>query len=141
MFVDLAHTAFAVHDIDATLRFYENLGIREAFRLHRDDGTLMLVYLHVGGDRFIEIFPGGPPPGADAPASFMHICLASDDLRSEVQRLRERGIPIDVDVKMGLDNNLQAWIRDPDGNKIELMQLSDESPQRAVSRAAETQRP
>jgi catechol 2,3-dioxygenase-like lactoylglutathione lyase family enzyme len=59
---DLGHPAFAAHDVDATLGFYKILGIEEAFRLNHDDGSLMLVYLHVSGDRFIEVFPGGPPP-------------------------------------------------------------------------------
>ena len=35
--------------------------------------------------------------------------------------------------KLGLDHNLQAWIKDPDGNAIELMQITPESPQRAVA--------
>jgi lactoylglutathione lyase len=134
MFTDLAHTAFAVHDVEATLAFYETLGISEAFRLHRDDGSLMLVYLHVGGDRFIEVFPGGPAPDPDRQQSFKHLCLRTDDIHADVERIRGEGIPIDVEVKMGLDHNLQAWITDPDGNRIELMQLSETSPQRETAR-------
>jgi len=53
MITDLGHPAFAAHDIDETIGFYGMLGIEEAFRLHREDGSLMLVYLHVSGDRFI----------------------------------------------------------------------------------------
>jgi hypothetical protein len=34
---------------------------------------------------------------------------------------------------MGLDFNTQAWVKDPDGNPIELMQLAPESPQRAIA--------
>jgi catechol 2,3-dioxygenase-like lactoylglutathione lyase family enzyme len=59
---DLGHPAFAVHDIDATLSFYKILGIEEAFRLNHDDGSLMLVYLHVSGDRFIEVLPQRTTP-------------------------------------------------------------------------------
>lgn len=120
--------------MEATLDFYRKLGISEAFRLHRVDGSLMLVYLHVADDRFIELFPGGPDPGTGAKSSFMHICLRSDDIEADVERLRDAGVAIDVDVKTGLDHNLQAWIADLDGNKIELMQLVEESPQRRVAR-------
>jgi lactoylglutathione lyase len=137
MFIDLAHTAFAVLDVEATLAFYAKLGIPEAFRLHREDGSLMLVYLHAGGDRFIEVFPGGPAPDPNRQQSFMHICLRTDDIHADVERIRAAGIPIDTEVKMGLDHNLQAWIADPDGNKIELMQLSEESPQRTTARRAD----
>lgn len=135
MIGDLAHAAFKVHDLDAALAFYAKLGLHEAFRLHRDDGSLMLVYLHVGGDRFLELFPGGPEPSPDRVQSFMHVCLLTDDLRGAVERLREQGVTIEREPKVGLDHNLQAWIRDPDGNAIELMQLSEESPQWRVGRA------
>lgn len=137
MIADLGHPAFAAHDVDETLGFYGTLGIEEAFRLHHDDGSLMLVYLHVSGDRFIEIFPGGPPPDPDQTQSFRHICLLTDDLHTVVERLRENGAPIDREPVVGLDGNLQAWTRDPDGNEIELMQLSEESPQRRTTRSAE----
>ena len=43
---------------------------------------------------------------------------------------------LDKEIKEGLHKNLQAWITDPDGNKIELMQMSPESPQSRVAREA-----
>ncbi|HEX6708963.1 MAG TPA: VOC family protein [Rubrobacter sp.] len=137
MITDLGHPAFAAHDVDETIGFYGLLGIEEAFRLHNDDGSLMLAYLHVSGDRFIEVFPGGPPPEPERTQSFMHICLLTEDLHAVVEHLREKGAPIDREPLVGLDGNLQAWTRDPDGNEIELMQLSEESPQRRTARSAE----
>jgi lactoylglutathione lyase len=134
MITDLGHAAFAAYDLDATLEFYAKLGIHEAFRLHREDGSLMLVYLHIAGDRFVEVFPNGPAPDPGRRGSFMHLCLVSDDLRGDVERLRAGGIAIRVEPKQGLDHNLQAWIADPDGNQIELMQLVEDSPQRKVAR-------
>jgi lactoylglutathione lyase len=132
MITDLAHIALRVHDLEKSLAFYELLGLKESFRLKHDDGSVMLVYLHVGGDRFLELFPGGPLENPQS--SFMHICLASDRLVEDVEILREKGVKIDIEPKMGLDLNLQAWISDPDGNAIELMQLSNQSPQRQVAR-------
>lgn len=132
--VDLGHPAFACHDLDASLAFYATLGIDESFHLLHDDGSVMLVYLHVGGDRFIELFPGGPAPKErTGKASFMHICLAVDALGATVDDLRAKGVTIDVEPTMGLDFNMQAWITDPDGNRIELMQYSPESPQVAIT--------
>ena len=132
--VDLGHPAFACHDLDASLEFYAKLGITESFRLLHDDGSVMLVYLQVAGDRFIELFPGGPSPEErSGKTSFKHICLAVDDLEATVEDLRGKGITIDVEPTMGLDFNMQAWIADPDGNKIELMQYSPESPQIAIA--------
>lgn len=140
MIIDLAHTAFAVYDIDAALAFYAKLGLNESFRLNHPDGSLMLVYLHISGDRFLELFPNGPEPGTGAKQSFRHICLQTDDLVADVESLRAQGVTIDREPKVGLDHNLQAWITDPDGNAIELMQISDESPQRATQRAAASKR-
>ncbi len=136
MITDLGHTAFRVHDLAASLKFYGKLGIYESFRLNHTDGTLMLVYLHVGGDRFIELFPGGESPKALS-GSFMHLCLVSDSIREDVEKLRSQGIKITSEVSLGLDHNLQAWLADPDGNPIELMQLSEESPQRKITREAQ----
>jgi lactoylglutathione lyase len=134
MITDIGHAAFAAHDLDRSLAFYALLGINEAFRLNREDGSLMLVYLHVAGDRFVEVFPGGPPPDPERKGSFMHLCLLADDLRATVEDLRAQGVAIERELKLGLDGNWQAWIRDPDGNSIELMQLAEDSPQRQVAR-------
>lgn len=133
MITDLGHTAFRCHNLEKSLEFYALLGIHEAFRLNRDDGSLMLVYLHVGGDRFLELFPNGPAPQAEQTGSFFHLCLISDDIRADIEKLRAAGVPIRTEVKQGLDHNLQAWVADPDGNPIELMQLSPESPQYQIA--------
>ena len=135
---DLGHTAYGCHDLDASLRFYELLGLKESFRLNRDDGSVMLVYIHVAGDRFIELFPGGPSPeersaNGAVNTSYRHLCLLSGDIESDVEHLRQHGVTIDTECKVGLDGNTQAWIKDADGNPIELMQIADTSPQRAVS--------
>jgi lactoylglutathione lyase len=131
---NLAHVAFAAHDLKVTLDFYAKLGLHEAFRLNHDDGSLMLVYLHVGRDCFIEVFPGGPVPNPARRGSFMHLCLAVDDLLANVERLRAAGVPILAEPTTGRDHNLQAWIRDPDGNQIELMQMAETSPQYRIAR-------
>ena len=134
MIVDLAHAAFDVHDMDASLAFYGHLGLKESFRLFKDDGSLMLVYLHLGGDRFLELFPNGPEPGSGGRGSFAHFCLMTDDLHAEADRLRGLGITITSGPSLGLDHNWQAWIADPDGNRIELMQISPDSPQARIAR-------
>ncbi len=136
MITDLAHLALAAHDLDRSLEFYKKLGLKEAFRLNHSDGSLMLVYLHISGDRFIEIFPGGPKPDPERKGSFMHLCLQTEDIQAAVEQLKNAGVEILQPPSVGLDHNWQAWIQDPDGNPIELMQLSEESPQRAIARQA-----
>lgn len=130
---DIGHIALGCHDVEASIAFYAKLGIREAFRLLKDDGGIRLVYLHVAGDRFIELFPGGPEPGTTATASFRHLCLLTDDIHALVTDLKTQGVAIDREVMEGLDHNLQAWLTDLDGNSIELMQIGPTSPQRATA--------
>jgi len=134
--IDIGHPAFGCHDLQKALDFYALLGITESFRLLKEDGSVRLIYLHVAGDRFIELFPGGPPPSDQTSKdrqSFRHLCLVTDDILGMVEHLRSNGVTIDTEPKLGLDFNTQAWVKDPDGNPIELMQLAPESPQRAVA--------
>lgn len=131
MITGIGHVAFRVTDLDRALDFYCNiLGFREAFRLDRADlPSPWIVYIQVAPGHFIELFPGstrvGPQPGADA--GYNHFCLLVDDIHATVRQLAECGLQIEGEPTMGLDNNYQYWIADPDGNRIELMQIGVES--------------
>ena len=121
----LAHVALKVKDMDRALDFYvKKLGFPEMFRLHRD-GKLWIVYLRVTDDQYIELFPDGVgdrAPGRDT-TGMNHLCLGVDDLDAVVAAVQKAGIKLTAEKKMGADFNLQAWIEDPDGNRIELMQI------------------
>jgi catechol 2,3-dioxygenase-like lactoylglutathione lyase family enzyme len=115
----LAHVCFTVRDLDAATAFYtDKLGLRRAFDFVNDNGVRFGVYLHVGGRSFIELFTGKHDDQADGP-SFKHICLEVDDVAHTVADLRAKGVEI-TDAKMGADHSWQAWLADPDGNRIEL---------------------
>lgn len=121
----LAHVALKVKDMDKSLDFYVGkMGFPEMFRLHRD-GKLWIVYLRITDDQYLELFPDGDgdrAAGRDA-TGVNHICLGVDDIDVVVDELRQAGIPLTAEKKMGADYNFQAWIEDPDGNRIELMQI------------------
>jgi lactoylglutathione lyase len=127
----LAHIAIRVKDIGRSLDFYVNtFGFDEMFRLHRD-GRLWIVYLRVTDDQFLELFPdgiGGRAPDAEAVA-LNHFCLSVDDMDSVIAQLADKGVPLSRPKKVGPDQNLQAWVEDPDGNRIELMQMVETCPQ------------
>ena len=42
-------------------------------------------------------------------------------------KINDFGKVIGYKVKMGMDNSLQAWVTDPDGNQIELMEYGPSS--------------
>lgn len=134
----LGHAAFGVADLNKSLEFYcGQLGLREAFRLYRDEAPdkPWIVYLQVCEEDFIELFPdpGVAAPGGRqnyrAPVSYRHLCLLVDDMAATLADLKAKGVAIDRGPQVGKDHNTQAWITDPDGNPIELMQISVESPQ------------
>lgn len=122
----LAHAALKVKDLDRSLAFYrDTLGFNEMMRINNEDGSLMLVYLRMTDDQFIEIFPGGEgevAPGWNANA-INHFCLQVDDMQATAADLTARGIPFLREPKVGLDGNWQCWVSDPDGNRIEFMQM------------------
>ncbi len=122
----IGHVAVRVADIDRSLAFYTGrLGFPEMLRLHRDDGSLWLVYLRVTDEQYLELFPdarGGRAPPEDA-NGLNHLCLTVGDIEAAIAGLVERGVPLLRPLKRGADGNRQAWIEDPDGNRIELMQM------------------
>jgi lactoylglutathione lyase/glyoxylase I family protein len=126
MITGLAHTCFTVSDLDSALTFYRDaLGLKEAFDFTDDEGRRYGVYLYLGERNFIELFEGTVAEPAEG-QSFRHICLEVDDIEATVKTLRARGLEVSP-IKMGRDQSYQAWITDPDGNRIELHHYTPDS--------------
>lgn len=122
----IGHVAIRAGDLERLLDFYTTkLGFSEMFRLRRDDGTVNLVYLRVTDTQYLEFFPHGI---GDLPApdnvGLNHICLIVTDLDAVVRQLTDRGVALSRPMITGKDGNRQAWIQDPEGNRIELMEMS-----------------
>jgi lactoylglutathione lyase len=122
----IAHWALKVADLERSLAFYrDTLQFTEMMRLHKDNGDVWLVYLRITDTQFVELFPGGV--GTHAPAFDMtamnHICLQVESVDAAADALRNLGVRLTTEPKLGADGNCQAWFEDPDGNRIELMQM------------------
>jgi lactoylglutathione lyase len=122
----IAHWALKVADLERSLAFYrDTLGFREMMRINHEDGRLMLVYLRVTDTQFVELFPEGK--GSVSPdeeiTSMHHVCLQVENIAETVTALQNLGVSLFRAVKLGLDGNNQCWIKDPDGNRIEFMQM------------------
>lgn len=128
MIKGLAHLAFHVSDLEKSITFYETvLGFKKKFTLDNEDGSPWLVYLQVNEYQFIELFPADRNIEQHNDSSYMHLCLEVDNIHELVKEIKSKGVNIDEPVIMGLDNNYQAWIHDPDGNPIELMQYGKDA--------------
>jgi glyoxylase I family protein len=126
MISGFAHACFIVADLDRSLHFYcEQLGLQPAFEFRNAEGQHTGQYIHVGGRCFIELFRGTLAERAAA-QSYSHICLEVDDIQATVPALRQAGLQV-TDVKLGGDQSYQAWLADPDGNRIELHQYTADS--------------
>ena len=125
--VGLAHVAIKVTDLDRSLDFYINrLGFPEMLRLNKDDGSTWLVYLRITDEQYLEVFPGAEndrAPGWDA-NGMNHMCLSVEDIDAVIKRIEAAGIALLLPLKLAVDGNRQAWIEDPDGNRIELMEMA-----------------
>ena len=122
----LAHVCFTVKDLVVSERFYGGLlGMPVAFEFKSAERGRWGLYLRAGPRSFIELFTG-EPGAVPAQGSYRHLCLEVDDLAREVARLRAAGLTV-TDPKRGMDLSWQAWITDPDGNRIELHEYTPES--------------
>lgn len=126
MITGIAHACFRVTDLDTAIDFYTNkLGLRHAFDFKNADGKRFGVYLRAGRRTFIELFVGKYERPA-APPSYQHLCLEVDDFNGTVDTLKSRGVGV-TGVALGSDHSWQAWITDPDGNRMELHGYTRES--------------
>ena len=136
MHVGIGHVAYRVRDMEKTLAFYtEILGFKHAFTLVSESGEKRIEYMMAPDGRFIEFFyPDKAQEVAETGTvadgtGYMHICLEVDNCAAAVKELEAKGIAITKPFRLGSDGNYQAWIRDPDGRDIELMEINPEGKQ------------
>jgi lactoylglutathione lyase len=140
MYKRIGHIALRAKDIEAAAAFYRDiLGMKEAFRMYNGaGGSLSTVYLCLAEGQFIEIFPGGiEERKTEDAAGYCHLCIEVENIGQTFQELRAKGLPMDTEIKAGYSKCLQFWTHDPDGNRIEFMELPPESLQaQAIKRLA-----
>ena len=116
----LDHLVLTVADLDATVAFYERLGmVAERFMDDR-------IALHFGRQK-INLHPAGGEfePHARRPErGSADLCFLVDEPIAEIERgLAEAGIEIEVGPveRTGAQGPLESvYVRDPDGNLVEL---------------------
>ncbi|MDL2317877.1 VOC family protein [Eubacteriales bacterium OttesenSCG-928-A19] len=126
MITRIGHPAIRTRDIEESARFYrEILGMKEAFRMYNGpDGALGSVHMFVAPGQYIELFPDGVlGDAADNATGYVHMCYEVDNAEEALAAMRAKGAPIDVELKRGYSRCIQFWTHDPDGNRIELMEL------------------
>ena len=130
----LSHVAIRTRSILDSVRYYTDiLGLKEAFRMYREDGSLATVYLILVPGQYLELFTGGsrdPSAGPDQ----VGICLMTRDIRKSFEAVRQAGGPLDSEIRRGKSNCWMFWTHDPDGTQIEIMEMPPESMQAQADR-------
>ena len=129
----MAHAAVTVRNMDDSVRFYtEALGLKQAFEIRNPkDGAPWIVYLNLCPGQFIELFYDGTIENPWRPEliGMNHLCFEVEDINEATQRVIDAGFTMDVMPNQGSDFNWQSWTTDPNGVRIELMQIDPNSPQ------------
>jgi catechol 2,3-dioxygenase-like lactoylglutathione lyase family enzyme len=145
-FSNFGHLAFSVNDLQTSIDFYEKLGFPEFLRLTETDGEPWIAYLKITDELYLELFPsgdGGRAPGPEH-TGVHHLCLTTDDIEATAAHLASVGIktvaPLDPNNR-GADRNRGMWIIDPDGNRIEIMEMAPDCIQYEAIRDVNAGRP
>jgi len=72
----LAHVAIRVHDLDASVAFYQKLGFVRAFALSRD-GVVYEAFIKINDQQFLELYPAD---AKNTQIGFLHVCFYGHDL-------------------------------------------------------------
>ena len=132
MIQSIAHAAVTVQNMEESIRFYTKaLGFTKAFEIpNPQTGKPWIVYLCAGKGQFVELFYDGTVenPWNDTLIGFNHLCFAVEDIHAAAQQVKDAGYSLDVEPNEGCDHNWQAWTKDPNGVRIELMQMDPRSP-------------
>jgi lactoylglutathione lyase len=114
------HTMIRVSDPDATIRFFELLGLKEIRRFDNEQGRYTLIFLAAPGDEDaqIELTHNWDQMGYDGGRNFGHLAYRVDNIYETCQRLMDGGITINRPPRDGH----MAFVRTPDNISVELLQ-------------------
>src|SRR5688572_6335111 len=131
----VAHVYFVTNDLEKIIDLYvDRQGMRVKFTLDNREGQPFGYYFECGNSTYLEFFDqamaaevwGGNVTELTSGTRYKHFCLEVIGLDEFCRELKNRGVSVS-DISMGMDNSRQAWISDPDGNQIELMEYGPAS--------------
>jgi lactoylglutathione lyase len=120
------HTMIRVSDPDATIRFFELLGLKELRRFDNEAGRFTLIFLAAPGDENaqVELTHNWGEQGYEGGRNFGHLAYRVDDIYETCQRLMDNGVTVNRPPRDGH----MAFVRTPDGISIELLQAGERRP-------------
>ncbi|MGH7822706.1 MAG: lactoylglutathione lyase [Candidatus Binatia bacterium] len=125
----MLHTMLRVRDLERSLDFYRDiLGMRLLRKKDYSEGRFTLAFVGYGDESdhtVIELTHNWDTPSYDLGSGYGHIALGVDDIYATCDELRKKGAKIVRDPgPMKHGGSEIAFIEDPDGYRIELIQLA-----------------
>ena len=120
------HTMIRVSDPDATIRFFELLGLKEIRRFDNEAGRFSLIFLAAAGDEEaqVELTHNWDEKGYGGGRNFGHLAYKVDDIYAVCQRLIDAGVTINRPPRDGQ----MAFVRSPDNISVEILQFEPSAP-------------
>jgi len=114
------HTMIRVSDPEATIRFFNLIGLREVRRQENEKGRYTLIFLAAPGDEQaqVELTWNWDEKGYTGGRNFGHLAYRVENIYETCQRLMDAGITINRPPRDGH----MAFVRTPDNISIELLQ-------------------
>jgi len=114
------HSMIRVSDPDATVAFFQLLGLEERRRMENEPGRFSLIFLGVPGDEGgeVELTYNWDQSGYSDGRNFGHLAYEVDDIYETCGRLQAAGVTINRPPRDGR----MAFIRSPDSISVELLQ-------------------
>ena len=122
------HTMIRVTDPDATVRFFNLIGLEEVRRFSNEQGRFTLIFLAAPGQAGVaevELTYNWDPQEYTGGRNFGHLAYRVDNIYETCQRLVEAGVTINRPPRDGH----MAFVRSPDGISVELLQDGHLPPQ------------
>ena len=115
------HSMLRVSDPDATIAFFELIGLHEVRRFDSEQGRFTLIFLAAPGQEGvaeIELTHNWDPEDYAGGRNFGHLAYRVENIYETCRRLMEAGVTINRPPRDGH----MAFVRTPDGISIELLQ-------------------
>ncbi len=120
------HTMVRVTDVDASIAFYNLLGLKEVRRIENEKGRFTLIFLAAPGDESaqVELTYNWDPEVYGEGRNFGHLAYRVDDIYALCDTLQKGGVTINRPPRDGH----MAFIRSPDNISVELIQADSPLP-------------
>lgn len=128
--MELIHTCIRVHDIEASLAFYEKLGFEVRGRLNFESAYNVYLGLPGDADRLELTVNIDRREPYDLGDGYNHIAITVPDLDATLKRLAQVGVHAESPPYQVPEKPIRiAFLRDPDGYRIELVDGALPTPQ------------